>query len=359
MAMTKPLEAHAAHFCKQAEWCDRLGSPFNAALLWGLADELGDGGPLDALLMAGDSPLMPEAADAGPLRVAGALHGLVLTGRDPALVAVYPGTNPDWDMASVLPVVRAAFETHSGWVADFLTRPPQTNETRRSIALLPGFSRIAGHGPLHLLEVGASAGLNLNWDAFGYDGGSWSRAGHRAGPTMTTHWSGPPPQLPPSFDVVSRRGCDCDPVDISDPGARLRLKAYIWPDQPDRMSRLDAALAMADRFPVTVDRADAAPWLEDQLAGPLSEGTTVIYHSIAWQYFDADTHARAKAAIETTGARADDRHRLAWLRFEPARVFDPVDRSAKTRVDLITWPGGTRQLIADADPHGAHVAAIS
>ncbi|MEM7766473.1 MAG: DUF2332 domain-containing protein [Pseudomonadota bacterium] len=349
--MSDALEAHASHFRKQAEWCDRLGSPFNAALLSGLADGLGDGGALDGLLMDGPEPLAPNAADAGPLRVAGALHALVLTGADADLAAHYPSAHPNWQAASTLVAAQAALTRHTGWVADFLTRPPQTNETRRSIGLLPGFAALAHHGPLHMLEVGASAGLNLNWDAFTYRTAQWSRAGTPGGPVIDTDWQGPAPNFPAAFEVASRRGCDQDPMDITDPETRLRLRAYIWPDQADRLARIDAALALADKRPIAVDKAGAADWLETQLVGPLPEGTTIVYHSIAWQYFDPETHNRAMAAIRSAGERADPNHRLAWLRFEHERLFDPDGSSTRHVIDLVEWPGRMHTPLAHADPH--------
>ena len=352
--MDARLSAHAAHFEKQADWCELLGSPFNAALLRGLARHIGQGGILDQLLLGGETPLSPEAADAGPLRIAGALHAMTLTGKSSVLAGLYPAGRPDWDMEEVLPAALAALEAHRDWVADFLLSPPQTNETRRSIALLPGL--VALEGPLHLREIGASAGLNLHWDSFGYDGGSWSRAGIAGAPVITTEWTGPPPDLPERFEIASRRGGDRAPLDVTDPQHRLRLTAYVWPDQADRLERLAAAMSIALEKGVEVDRADAADWLERELSGPLPDGTTVIYHSIAWQYFDAASDARARAAIEAAGARADAGHRLAWLRFEHGKLFGGADKAHK--VDLVTWPGGVRRDIALADPHARSVRRV-
>ena len=58
--MDARLSAHAAHFEKQADWCELLGSPFNAALLRGLARHIGQGGILDQLLLGlhGRDPLL-------------------------------------------------------------------------------------------------------------------------------------------------------------------------------------------------------------------------------------------------------------------------------------------------------------
>ncbi|MCI4645259.1 MAG: DUF2332 domain-containing protein [Hyphomonadaceae bacterium] len=352
--MDSRLSAHAQHFLKQAEWCARLGSPFNAALLRALAGHIGTGGILDHLLLAGETPLSPEAADAGPLRIAGALHAMALSERDAALAALYPAARPDWSMEAVVPAALSALARHRDWVASFILNTPQTNETRRSIALLPGFAAL--EGPLHLMEIGASAGLNQHWDAFGYDGGGWSREGIDGAPVITTDWHGPLPVLPDTFMVASRTGCDRSPLDVRDPDERVRLISYIWPDQADRLARVRAAIEIAKARGVSIDRADAADWLEQQLAAPLREGTSVIFHSIAWQYFDAETDRRARSAIETAGARADDRHRLAWLRFEHQKALGEAGQDHL--VDLITWPGGHRRILAKADPHAMRVEML-
>lgn len=345
--MNDKLSAHAEHFLKQAHWCEVLGSPFNAGLLRGLSGMIGQGGVIDSLLSEHGAPLDAVAADAGPLRVAGALHALALSGRDAVLQAQYPAVRADWDLGDVLPAAIAALETHTAWIADFIARPPQTNETRRAIGLLAGFAQL--EGPLHLLEIGASAGLNQHWDAFFYDGGTWSRPGAEGAPVIATHWQGPPPILPERFHIASRRACDLTPLEVEDDFDRLRLRSYIWPDQTDRLERLDRAVVIARERGVRVETASADDWLEEVLSGPLAEGTSVIYHSIAWQYFDADTHRRASAAIEAAGARTNASHRLAWLRLEHAKVFG--NQGEDYVLDLVTWPGGERARLGQADPH--------
>ncbi len=351
--MQDGLAAHAEHFRKQAEWCDRLGSPFNAQLLRGLAGRLGEGAALDALLIAGHQPLSPDGADAGPLRIAGALHALTLAGLAPDLSAQYPASRPDWDMGAVMEAAHGALAHHRDWVADFITRPPQTNETRRAIGFLPGFAGLKA--PLHLLEIGASAGLNQHWDAFGYDGGHWQRAGAPGAPVMQAEWVGPPPDLPARFEIASRRACDLTPPDIRDDFDRLRVKSYIWPDQFERLDRFDKAVAVALERGVHVEAANAADWLEAVLSAPLPAGTTVIFHSIAWQYFDSDTHRRAVAAIETAGARTDASRRLAWLRYEHSKVFDRQGTSLRHELDRLSWPGRHHERLAEVDPHGFFV----
>lgn len=353
----------AASFREQAMWCDALDSPFTAALLRRGADDVDAGGWVARLLARDDW----TRADAVALRWAGALHAAVQTGRAPALAALYPPQAPGCDADAVFAAATEAYATDPAWFAAFVASPPQTNETRRTIALLPGFLAAAHDGgPLHLLEVGASAGLNTNWDRFAYRTARWSWGSTAPdAPLIDTEWNGPAPALATPIAVASRAACDRQPLDVRDPEARQRLRAYVWPDQRARLERFDRAVALALRYGAPVEQADADVWLARRLEGPLPEGVTVVYHSVAWQYFAADASARARAAIEAAGARATPTRRLAWLRFEVDPVF-PGDRGhvagsdagvelVRFSVDLLSWPGGTRTHIARADPHGRWV----
>ena len=180
------------HFDEQAGFCEAFGSPFTARLIEAMAGDLAAGGPIADLV--GDWSGHPRA-DAVSLRLTGALHTAALSGRDPALAAEYPAARPDWDAERVWRSARAFLARDRAWAADFLRFAPQTNETRRSIALLAGFLAVAARfaRPLDLLEIGASAGLNVSWDRFAYRTGSWSW-GTPGGPLIETAWTGPPPR---------------------------------------------------------------------------------------------------------------------------------------------------------------------
>ncbi|MGL4279769.1 MAG: DUF2332 family protein, partial [Albidovulum sp.] len=76
-------------FLDQAQSCASLGSPFTARLLTLLAERgLPAGSVLDRIEgWPGD---ITSRGASLPLRVAGALHGLVLEGLAPRLAAAYP-----------------------------------------------------------------------------------------------------------------------------------------------------------------------------------------------------------------------------------------------------------------------------
>jgi hypothetical protein len=152
--------------------------------------------------------------------------------------------------------------------------------------------------------------------------------------------------------IAARRGVDIAPLDPRLDGERLL--AFVWPDQRDRMARLEAALAIASADPAPVDRADAAEWLERMLpVAPAAGGVRVVLHSIAFQYFPAATQRRIEALIERTGAGAGADTPLAWLRFEQS----PGEPAAALR--LRTWPGGEDRLLARAQGHGVAVEWLS
>src|SRR6185436_19598308 len=216
------------HFVQQAYYCEEYGSPFMARLLEALARDIEAGGP-SADLVAG-WPRSPRT-DALAVRLAGALHAAVLSGRDPALAAEYPAAQSAWDMARVWPAARAFLARERDWVAAFLRSAPQTNETRRTIALLPGFLALAQRHDraFELYESGASAGMNLYWDRFAYETASWRWGDGEV--RISTEWTGAPPPLDAVPRVHARAACDLNPIDIRDPAERLRLRAYVWADQ--------------------------------------------------------------------------------------------------------------------------------
>src|SRR5581483_7316230 len=158
----------------------------------------------------------------------------------------------------------------------------QTNDVGRAAALLPGFLLVARETglPLRLLELGASAGLNLHWDRFRYEssGAAW---GDPTSPVrlLDCYAEGTPP-LGTTATVVDRSGCDTAPLDPRTADGRLTLRSFIWPDQPKRAELLEQALTIVDRVPaVTVEGSSADAWLDRRLH--VEEGmAVVVFHSM-------------------------------------------------------------------------------
>jgi PTH1 family peptidyl-tRNA hydrolase len=283
-----------------------------------------------------------------PLRLAGALHALVLDGADAPLAAAYPPNAVDDD--TLWQAVHGALERHPERVMAWLDRAPQTNEVRRSSILLPAIWWLlsqTGGMPVVLSELGASAGLNLSLDRFALDLPEGTAGAAESPVHLRPEWRGAPPPAPLPLRVVERAGVDMHPLDPGDPGDALRLLSFLWPDQPERMSLTRGAITLASVRP---DAGDAAPWLAARL-GTLRPGRLhVVYTTVAWQYFPPETQNACTAALEAAGARAGRNSPLAHLSFEADGQRDGG------AVTVRLWPDSPeRKLLARADFHGRWV----
>ncbi|RVT85751.1 DUF2332 family protein [Rhodobacteraceae bacterium CCMM004] len=333
-------------FAIQARACAALGSPFTARFMTLCAERLDRRTAIGARLHDWPGEVSNRGASV-PLRLAGSLHRLVLEGAAPELAAVWPPHDPGDD--ALWAAIAEALERHRDRLDALLDCAPQTNEVRRSAVLIPVMHALADRFglPLTLSELGASGGLNLLADRFLLDLG-----GVRLGPAdatvrLTPEWRGPPPRAA-DLRVADRAGVDLAPVDPGTAEGRLTLLSYLWPDQPERLARTDAAIALRDG-PAPVAAGDAAPWLERRLAEVPGGTAHLVYHTVAWQYFPPETQARAAAALEAAGAAATDAAPLARLAMET----DGVQSGA--RLTLTVWPGGEPVTLGRADFHGRWV----
>lgn len=341
-----PRDALRATFDQQAAGCTALGCPFYAVLLAHMADDVRTGGVVwDLLAPHATAPF----TDAYALRALGGLHRRVLAGDAPALARHYPSTGGDGDADAAWPRVRDLLASGCPEVVDALRRPPQTNEVGRSASMIGGLLVVAAEsGPrLRLLEIGASAGLNLRLDRFRYEQGDAGFGPEGATPRFRDCWPDGPPPFAAPLEVVARRGCDLDPLDVATDAGALALASYVWPEPADRLARLRAAIAVARDVPAPVDRADAGDWLAARLAEPVEPGvTTVVLHSVMWQYLPAASQDAIVGLLDATGRAATPDTPLAWLRLEP-----PLPAMTHTELRLTSWPGGAERHLADAGFH--------
>ena len=302
----------------QAVWAAKLGSPMYEALLRRMADDVREGG----MCLVALEPHMPRSRMLAPLLLLAAIHRMVLEGQLPEAARFYPSMGGQADVNGLWPYLLKAIP-HAV--------PPvcvQTNEVERSRALLPGFLETVRQTglPLRLLEIGASAGLNLRWDHF------------------------PFLDVPGTVRVVERRGCDLNPIDPTLDESRAALLCFVWPDQTDRLHKLADVIEIARRVPAPVDRCDAVDWLLIQLADSRPGVVTVVFHSVVMPYLTQESRDHIRRVIEDAGTRATVNAPLAWLSMEPG--------TDQAEVHLTMWPGGARRLIAQAGFHGRDVKVL-
>jgi hypothetical protein len=312
-------EATARRVRRQAVACRELGSPLYAGLLEHAADDLLAGGPVAAVL---DGYLDAPWRSALALRMLGGVHALVLTGQAPELAAFYPsagGTaDPGPGAAGAWAALREVLGGQRDAVRGWLDRPPQTNEVGRAAALLGGLRHIGAQArlPVRLVEIGASAGLNLRADRF-HVAGEAGRFGDPSSPVaLAGAWLGAPPPAGP-IEVAERTGGDRSPIDATTDSGRLALAAYMWPDQRERMERLRGAFEVAAAVPADLRQELASDTLKRTA---IADGSwTVLWHSIVRQYLDDGQRAAVTEGISALGAAATATARFAWLCLEPHR----------------------------------------
>jgi hypothetical protein len=333
----------------QAGACRRLGSPMYGDLLDRVADDMVAGGPAAEVLAGHEDDSGPSAL---ALRLAGSVHRLVLERRAGGLATFYPSVGGTWEPEAGWAAFRALLAEQPDAVREWLDSPPQTNEVGRASALMGGLLRLpeAQRLPVRLFEIGSSGGLNLLADRFRYvEPATGAVHGDPASPVvLDPAWQGEPLPAWEDLTVVERRGSDVNPLDATSTEGRLALTAYVWPDQTARLERLRGALHLAERYPVAVERAGAGEFADRIELRP--DTTTVLWHSVMWQYLDRAEQDRVRARIEGLGAAASADAPFAHLFLEPTRRTPEAEH--EFLVVLETWPAGERRVLGTSVGHG-------
>jgi len=337
---TDPLRAA---FLVQAEACANLDSPFMAQLCTLFAKRLEPGTALSDRLFNWPGDVTPAGASV-PLRLAGALHALCLNGHV-GLKVVYPPNKAEDEV--LWSAVSAAMNSEAAFINSWIDSPPQTNEVRRSAVLIAVGQYLAKmfQLPFVISELGASAGLNLKWEQFALVAGDNTYSPKNPALTLTPEWRG---SLPPKCHtfVAERRGVDLSPISTRTEEGKLRLLAYLWPDQPERITLTKAAINAS--AVAAVDKGDAIDWLQRRLR-PKPQHLHLIFHTVAWQYFSLEVQERGLEMIEAAGEQATPEAPLAWFAMENGGDGEGA------ALTLRLWPGNRSFTLGRACFHGRWV----
>ena len=297
----------------------------------------------------------------------GAVHRLLLRGARHPLAAYYPSVAGDAALpaAEAGPALESFGRVYAAELAETIgTRLVQTSVVQRALGLRIGLSAIAAAtarepqpGPLHVIEVGASAGLNLRFDRYGYrlGGPRYGPAGKQYGdpgsPVQLTAEVYGPAALPDldRLPAIGRvQGVDLNPVDATDPDAREWLEALVWPENRAQRELLGRALAEVAADPPPITAGDAVDVLPRAAAGLPAGEPRLVFHAATRIHVPADRRPAFDAAIEAAGATGP----LWRLSVEGAPQPDPRPDPVRYGAGLLLRdPAGHTRTMAVVDGH--------
>jgi hypothetical protein len=278
-----------------------------------------------ALSESGEALRAIEAAPARkrhPAVILAALHDLALAGRAPALAAAYAAADGD---AAAGAAIDTLLRMTGSVVAIAVRRPTRPSETGRCAVLYPAIAEAArrvGADAVGLIDVGCSAGLNLNVDRVGITYSTGQSLGDPTSPQQLSSSIGGDRPVPTRAmpEIVIRVGVDLDPVDVTEADDARWLRACLWPDQPEQIARLEGEMALAATAPPLLLRGDAVEVLPDAFARVPADALPVVVTTWALSRFPLESRLRFLQRLdEAATGRA-----VAWVSVEGVGVAPAI-----------------------------------
>ncbi|MFF0944829.1 DUF2332 domain-containing protein [Kocuria sp. CPCC 205300] len=257
-----------------------------------------------------------------PAVILAALHDLALAGRAPALAAAYAAADGE---AAAGAAIDTLLRMTDAVVAVAARRRLRTDETGRGAVLYPAIAEAAhrvGATAVGLVDVGCSAGFNLTVDRVGITYGSGASLGDPSSPVQLSSSTVGDRPVPARAmpQVVARVGVDRDPVDVTDADDARWLRACLWPDQPERIARLEAEMALATAAPPLLLQGDAVELVPDAVARVPAGALPVV--TTTWALSHVPPEGRLRF-LQRLGEAAAGR-RVAWVSAEGVGVAPTI-----------------------------------
>jgi hypothetical protein len=233
----------------------------------------------------------------------------------------------------------------------------QTNVVGRAAALRYAMGVVGDRveAPVALLEVGASAGVQLAFDRYAYSIGGAASGPRDAAVQVRAQWRSPRPAVLGALPVLAARaGVDLHPIDVADPVERRWLRALVWPENGAQAARLAAALDVVAEAPPRIVARDAATGVEDLAAELAGDGPLVLFHAATRAHVPADRRPAFDAALDAPGRR----RRVLRIALEATRRSARRPGGPCHELVLSDSRDGTTTRLADVDGHGAWIEPV-
>ncbi len=224
-------------------------------------------------------------------------------------------------------------------------RRTQTNEVARCALWLPVLAQVGARAdrPITLIEIGASAGLNLQFDRYHYDYGDWQVGPRDSSVSLACAARGQDLARFAMPRVESRHGLDLNPIDPGDADEGRWLAALVWPGKPARETRLRAALRLAAADGHLVETADALERLPTLLRAIDPRHLVCVLHTFVVYQFTPAQRQELNSILCTAAAERD----IVRIAIETNTGGD-----ADVTCATYTADGEDNRLLATADAWG-------
>ena len=257
-----------------------------------------------------------------PKVILAALHDLALAGSAPVLAAAYAAGDSE---AAAGAAIDTLLRMTGAVVAIASRRQTRTNETGRCAVLYPAIAEAArrvGANAVGLIDIGCSAGLNLNVDRVGI---TYSNRQSLGDLSSTVQQSAsivgdrpiPTHAMP---EVVARIGIDIEPLNVTEADDARWLRACVWPDQQERAARLEAEMALAATAPPLLLQGDAAEMMPEAFARVPAHALPVVTTTWALSHFPVESRPHFVHRLDEGAAGRP----VAWVSAEGVGVAPSI-----------------------------------
>jgi len=264
-----------------------------------------------------------------------------LEGESHPLWGAIATDRPDDSIVTRERVLDALSSERLGMWTSLRTRRVQTNEVTRAVTWLwPAALAGAREGrPLLVVDIGASAGLNLIADQLDL---------------LWRDQVGQPIPVARRARVLRRLGFDLRPLDAKSDDDVQWLRACLWPGERARMTAMNAALQAFATVDPAVEMialsASAVPKRLSQLLGDLDQSVLLIaYQTLMASYLTAKEREVYVAGMNDLLAGAP-RGSAVWSTLEVEDETDP-EAAARLTVSVATGSGVERLVLAKTGYH--------
>ncbi|MEO0341162.1 MAG: DUF2332 domain-containing protein [Bacteroidota bacterium] len=280
----------------------------------------------------------------------GAVHYLLFEHKDHDLAKFYPSIHPGAIALPPFELFRSFCLAHQAAIEALLrTKIVQTNAINRCAYLMPIFSQLAGSKAWTIIDIGASAGLNLNFDLYTYQ---YNGGDDVENPTVIISSKikdGEMPNWTSEINIKQRIGIDQNPIDLKDPSQANWLKALIWADQTKRFQRLEKAIAMQLEHPITLFKEDRIEGFRRIIDRVNEKHSIFLYHTHVLYQFTKAERVAFWQMLDELGAKRD----LEYLAVENYRILENAYGQEGIPIVLTSYRSGNKeqQLIGKTNGH--------